>query len=533
MATNYKKFAQSVKNTPQTSPILGREKDMAKNNAGGYTFVISDMSKLDRFLVLGTDSNTYYVSGQTLTEENAKSIIGLIQTNGVQVVERVASISEAGRAPKNDPALFVLALAMTYGDADTKRAAYTALPRVARIGTHILHLAEFVNGLRGWGRGIRKAFGNWYLSQSPRGLATNLVKYANRDGWTHRDILRLAHPSGEGVYQSLLAYAADKPYDFSGTDVEGFMSAVAEVKLADEKRAIALIEQYKLPREVLPTQLLNSAKVWEAMLPHMGMTALIRNLATMTRLGLLAPLNDSTKFVMNKLVDVEQLQKARVHPIQLLSALRTYETGRSFRGDNVWTPIPSIVSAIEDGFYKSFGFIRSTGKNFYLGIDVSSSMTMGEIAGVPNLTPNVAAAVMAMVTARTEHNYHMAGFTNVMKDLGITKNDNLSTVARKTQDRSFGSTDCAMAIRDAMVRGMKVDAFVIYTDNETWAGRGHPAQVLQQYRQKTGIDAKLITVGFTATSSTIADPNDKGMLDCVGFDSATPNIISDFASGNL
>jgi 60 kDa SS-A/Ro ribonucleoprotein len=31
----------------------------------------------------------------------------------------------------------------------------------------------------------------------------------------------------------------------------------------------------------------------------------------------------------------------------------------------------------------------------------------------------------------------------------------------------------------------------------------------------------------------IADPNDPGMLDVVGFDTATPQLVSDFARGAL
>lgn len=80
----------------------------------------------------------------------------------------------------------------------------------------------------------------------------------------------------------------------------------------------------------------------------------------------------------------------------------------------------------------------------------------------------------------------------------------------------------------AMENCVPVDTFIIYTDNETWSGRIHPVQALQQYRRKIGIPAKLIVVGMTSTEFTIADPNDNGMLDCVGFDSATPQIISDF-----
>ena len=48
-----------------------------------------------------------------------------------------------------------------------------------------------------------------------------------------------------------------------------------------------------------------------------------------------------------------------------------------------------------------------------------------------------------------------------------------------------------------------------------------------------GIPARLIVVGMTATNFTIADPEDPGTLDVVGFDTATPRLISDFAAGRI
>jgi 60 kDa SS-A/Ro ribonucleoprotein len=59
----------------------------------------------------------------------------------------------------------------------------------------------------------------------------------------------------------------------------------------------------------------------------------------------------------------------------------------------------------------------------------------------------------------------------------------------------------------------------------------HPSQALQQYREATGIDAKLIVVGMTATEFTIADPDDTGMMDVVGFDAGAPEVMSNFAQG--
>ena len=68
-------------------------------------------------------------------------------------------VSREGRAPKNDPALFALALAAGLGDEATRKAALEALPQVARTGTHLFQFASFVEGFRGWGRSLRRAVG--------------------------------------------------------------------------------------------------------------------------------------------------------------------------------------------------------------------------------------------------------------------------------------------------------------------------------------------------------------------------------------
>jgi len=80
----------------------------------------------------------------------------------------------------------------------------------------------------------------------------------------------------------------------------------------------------------------------------------------------------------------------------------------------------------------------------------------------------------------------------------------------------------------ALEKGVKADAFVIYTDSETWYGDVHPVQALREYRRKIGIPAKLIVVGMCSNGFSIADPDDPGMLDVVGFDAAVPAVIVDF-----
>lgn len=183
-----------VKRTPQSRPVPGRP-GMVENAAGGYVFELDGWGRLDRFLVLGTEGGTYYVAERELTVDAAVNVVSCIKEDGERAVARVVAVSEDGKAAKNDYALFALALATTFGDGAGRRAAYAALPRVARTGTHLFTFLDYAESMRGWGRGLRRAVGRWYTEKAPRDLAHQVAKYRRRRGFSHRDALRLAHPS--------------------------------------------------------------------------------------------------------------------------------------------------------------------------------------------------------------------------------------------------------------------------------------------------------------------------------------------------
>jgi 60 kDa SS-A/Ro ribonucleoprotein len=168
-----------------------------------------------------------------------------------------------------------------------------------------------------------------------------------------------------------------------------------------------------------------------------------------------------------------------------------------------------------------------------LALDVSGSMGGGMIAGVPGLSPRHGSAAMALVTANTEPNYTIVSFQDKIVPLNISARMRLDDAVKATHNLPFGATDCAQPMLYALEKNLKVDTFVIYTDSETWFGSIHPAQALQDYREQMGIPAQLIIVGMVSNGFTIADPNDAGMLDVVGFDSAAPQLISDFARGKV
>ena len=522
----------STRATPQTQPIPGAGQVM--NSAGGYAWAVDNWARLDRFLVLGTEGGVYYVSERALTVQNAQAVAACIQADGLRTVQRIVAISATGRAPRHDPALFALAMAAALGDPATRRAALAALPQVARTGTHLFHFLGYAKAFRGWGRGLRRAVAAWYTDKPAQALAYQAVKYQQRDGWSHRDALRLAHPQPPTDQHAIIFHWMTKGWEDVGvaphpeTAVQLIWALERAQRVVDCDEVVALIEQYDLPWEAVPGQWLGEADVWRALLPKLPLTALLRNLARMTANGVLAGDGDATTLALRRLTDRALLRQARVHPVAVLAALNTYAAGRGARGALKWAPVPAVIDALDRAFYAAFGNVEATGKRIVLALDVSGSMSMGMVAGVPGLTPRVASAAMALVTASVEPQVMIVGFSHTLAPLAIRPGQRLDEVVALTNHLPFGGTDCARPMLWALEAGVKADAFVVYTDSETWFGQVHPVQALQDYRRKTGIPAKLVVVAMTSNGFTIADPNDAGMLDVVGFDAAAPQVISDF-----
>ncbi|UJR83279.1 TROVE domain-containing protein [Sandaracinus amylolyticus] len=530
--------------TPQSERADARQ---VRNSAGGFTFALDDFARLERFLILGNEGGSYYATERALTIENAGALVRCLGVDGARTVDTIVAISESGRAPENDPAIFALALAASHAVPSVRARALAAMPRVCRTGTHLFHFVREVQALRGWGRALRKAIASWYLAKAPDELAYQLAKYTQRDGVSHRDVLRLAHPkakdpathallrwavAGEGALGPREVKRVDATAIYPAVDasamprlVEGF----ARVRAQDlsSRDVAALITEHGLTHEMIPSIYLARPEVWEALLPRMPLHAMLRNLARMTANGLVAPGSAATSRIVARLGDRDAIRKSRVHPMDVLIALRTYASGHGLRGSLAWTPVSTIVDALDAAFDLAFVNVEPTGKTLMLALDVSGSMSMGQLAGSP-LTPREAAAAMALVTARTERDYQIMAFSDRFVPLDVTARMRLHDVVEKTSRLPFSATDCAIPMLHATERNLRVDAFCVYTDNETWFGGIHPHQALAAYRAKTGIPAKLVVTGMTATKFTIADPNDPGMLDVVGFDAAAPAILAAF-----
>ncbi|KAK3590249.1 hypothetical protein CHS0354_041327 [Potamilus streckersoni] len=538
----------TAKRGPEQSQRVKIHRSQVQNAFGGWNFQIDDMHRAQRFLIMGCEGGTYTASEQQLKRENAKSFDRLIsEKKGKELVELIREISMEGRAAKQGPTLFALAICARSNDVETKKAAYECLNEVCRIPTHLFMFVKFAesesNGT-GWGRAHRRAINNWYeelAEDKPMVLALLITKYKKREDWSHRDLLRLSHIKPKNDCLKVIIRfiikgleEAKKLQEELGNDenlqkILTFLEATEKArKCTDEEMMKELIKKHSLVREHVPTRLLNSKAVWETLLQRMPMTAMIRNLGKMTSMGLIDTGSVYEEAIHEKLTNVEALKIARVHPFNVLVALNQYKKGHGDKGHLKWNPNGKVMTGLDSAYYLAFNAVEPTGKRYMLAIDVSGSMSV-PCMGTQSLTCRDAASAMMMVTFRTEEHCEVVAFSHELRQVPIKKDDDLNAVIEKSSKIPFGGTDCALPMLYAMERQKKIDVFIVYTDNETWYGKVHPFKAIQDYRMKMEIyNAKLIVVGMSSNGFTIADPDDPNMLDIVGFDSGAIEVMNNF-----
>lgn len=533
--------------TPQYQRIP--EADQIRNRAGGWAFPVTDEIQLERFLILGTSENTYYADARELTREAALCIERLLEEGkGVWVVGFITGISTSGRAPKNDPAIFALAMCLKTGDTETRRAAAEAAPHVCRTATHLAQFAEVVKMFSkvtitdkytehyAWSRVVKRAFTNWLDSKTNDQLAYQMIKYRQREGWTLRDMLRRAKPKpGENRGRSLLyGWATGKNGPMENIDhrIPEIISAYeAAQKATIASELVKLIQGHRLPWEAIPSQWARNLDVQAALLETMPPTATIRQLGRLTSIGLLQPGSGATGTVVNRLRNAELLKRARVHPMDLYLASEVYGAGQGMRSKLTWTPVREVHDALGEAYFKSFGNVEPTGKNIVVGVDTSQSMNHGGIMGVPAWRCVEAAFISAYTLMRIEPNVRGVLFDGTSTNFSMRHVESLAELQREGRRlfRSGGDTNCALPMLHAMQEQWHdVDAFVIFTDNETWRGHPHPIEALWHYRKLWGRRTKLLSQAFVANGYSVQPADDAESLAMIGMDQNAPAIITNF-----
>jgi 60 kDa SS-A/Ro ribonucleoprotein len=498
--------------------------DLVDTHQGGRAYAVDPWTQLRRFLILGSDGGTFYVSEKELTKQSAQIVSDCLDMDGLRVVTEIVAVSTQGDAPRQQPAIFALALAAAHTSPITRRAALDNLHKVCRTGTHLFTFAAYIETLRGWGRGLKNAVANWYESKSDNDLIYQAIKYQQRGGWSHADLLRLSHPkTGVETRNAIYKWIVDGDVApvLSGTQI----GAMAGMKDASEADVARMVSMWRMPREAVPTEFLKSPLVWAALLDEMPMQAMVRNLGTMSKIGLLSLGSEAEKHILGELGNAERIKRSRLHPMALLLALATYAQGHGFRSSESWTPNRHVVDALDAAFYTAFGNVTPTNKRLLVAVDSSGSMTSGRIANTP-LTALQAASAMALVTVAVEPKAEVISFDTSVKSWALSSRQRLDDVMRAWG--RGGGTDMSLPWGWALNGNGPYDGIVVYTDSED--GYGRHAQRRYGYRSLHP-DVRECVVATTADRYSAVDG--PLALNVVGFDASAPQVISGFIGGAL
>ncbi|ACK67854.1 TROVE domain protein [Rippkaea orientalis PCC 8801] len=533
---NYKFFTRKQGETPQTQPIPGREAEMIQGRSGGWMFDAGIWQMLRRCLLIGTAQSTYYAGKTELTEDFVKVVTDAVATDANRVASEILYASD-GRAINNSAPLFALVLLSMGKTPAAKQAFKEIFPDVVRTGSHFYEWLNYTKSLRGFGKIVREVGKDWLSREDVQGLAYQLLKYQQRYSFSHRDVLRLFHVKPPTEDHNALFHWVIKGWEDLPETIPS--TALAQVwwyewlKRHQDQTHRAIIEGRLTHEMVAPVGKMDK-KAWQLLFNEMPIGAMLRNLGSLTELGVLrADETANLDRVASVLNNAERLRKGRIHPIDVLKALKTYQSGGKLgRSQKTWQPVGRIVDILERAVELSFHTTEPTGKVFLHAVDVSGSMSCGVVQSVGLSCCEIATA-MALVTAKAEKNYVIRGFSTAFKELGISRKDSFSSALRKASDQNFGGTDASVAYNWAIKQQFKADIICFWTDSESWAGYHHPAKVLEEYRKKVNPNVKAVYITLAPYQITLVDPKDPLSWDLGGFDPGTPRLIQLLATDQI
>lgn len=311
-------------------------------------------------------------------------------------------------------------------------------------------------------RGTADATGRLYTEYSllKYDTASHAVRFA--------DVIELTHPAGKRHYDTsnaLFAYALDRRHghrdDCSPADT------LRMIRANDALRAEAVDN----PRVMLDADRLRDAgmtwedalslvgskvdkkDLWSALIPSMGMMALMRNLRNFDEAGVN---DDQVAPAITRFIDPEQVRRSRIFPYRWLTA---YEQAPSLR----WS------HALDQALHASLSNIPSMSGRTLVLIDTSGSMMMST-SNHTYTTPVKLAAVFGVALALKGEDVDLVGFASGSFDHMIPRGSSLirevDRFMRRVGEVGHG-TDIARAVRDNYSGH---DRVIIVSDMQTMSG---------------------------------------------------------------
>lgn len=475
---------------------------VTQTREGGLARIADPFVTLNRYLVMGIQDSFY----ETENEAFVKFTNLLVDCLAIDPDAVVAAIVDARRtAPKPNAAIIAMAIACS---GEFQDRAWPRLSEVVWTSSHLILFVAVMEQLRGWGRRPRRLLGQWMQSKP----ALDRLKYQSRT-WLGKTVNQrhLAERIGRHYYgnDELYYWAIRGEMPTSDSRDAQIIRAVKSLPDLSDEDFLRVISEYRLPWEVTPTNRRNKA-MWETVLPHIGPTALLRNMGVMAA--------QKVDFEMI----IGALETVREHPMNILVAWYMYKQGHGMRGTTSWVPNYRVVDALERAYYRGFSEVPFSNSKSLVVVDASGSMSAGGLAGIRSLSPRVVAATFALIAARTQPDAEILAFATRSTPLHLDSTDTLEAVTDKIQMLDIGhGTHTELAMQAAHDLGDR-DSVVLYSDMQTMDR--NTERLLRSYRAKHPL--KYVEVAMVPNDLTFA--HSENDLTLQGFSTDIPQTINSF-----
>lgn len=523
--------------TPSTQPLKGLVDVQVKNSEGLFVFEVTPETLLTRFLVLGTTSPTFYQNAQELTESALDALAVTISDNSGWVISHTKKMVHQKRVIRKSPALFLMAFMSNHVNPDVRVEALKAGMGFAKTGSQLLEFVSYIKLFRSFGRSVKKAISEWYLSRSAEEVLFQANKYPSRYGFSHRDLLRITHPTPKtSEMNDAFKYIVSGEHPFTLPTKYRYRDSINDIDPAtvEAERAVeAMVNHHKMPREMLPSQLLSKDYTWEILFKAgMPQNALLRNLGTLASKGVFdRPSN------VEVLIERLNGDMGNVHPWDAFVTRMIYATGAGLRGNNTWKADDRIVDALDELFTRSFTSFKPNGKRKLIAIDISLSMGGGRVAD--HERPFKLAAATAYIMKKAEPNADVFTFKDYVlyvpeEAFNYSLSDFISMIKQNLGGPTHAHDVVGHASQHAINKGTNkilnpdmYEEIIFLTDNEA-NGKEHTWELLDLYRKEHVLNCKFVSVAFAPNNFSLANPKDPLSMDFCGFDSAAFKVMYDF-----
>lgn len=466
---------------------LARSLQAPTKNADGYpAWNRSPEEAYVQMLLTNTIGQTYYASAHDLLAE-AQTLHGKMAARDPSFMSKAIRYARNHGYMRTQPTLGLAYLSRVPGPHFEQ--AFDGVIRTPKDLSDFTVIVKTLAQGEG-GRRVKRAAGRW--------LATNLSEYwaikygADKDdgGYSLKDMLQVYHPkfSESSAIVDYLMDRTDLTFaPAKGRVQPGLFDLLPQIacfealkRAKDDEVKVELITGGRIPHEQATPHAGSSQKVWEAIVAQMPAFALLKNLATIERHGVVEA---SREHILSKL-SAPALAKANILPYRFLKAMEKVQT-------------PWIRDALRDAVDYSFAALPDIEGRTAVMLDRSGSMngdymTTGSLFGV-------------CLMRKAKLNGRFMLFDDRLEEFKVSMRDSVLTQAERIQAR--GGTNTALPITKLLADKDKVDNIILITDEQQNAGTSF-LDVLDKYRNRVNGNVKTFVIDLAPYAGALspADP---------------------------